>query len=100
MLFGRTKKAQEGGAVAPRDDAASHASTEQQGLKKNTFFERTGKMAAQRSSMNMDICIQGITLYAGDAGSAGGGIELIDRGTLALTYGLNYGMVGRNGVIT
>jgi hypothetical protein len=50
--------------------------------------------------MNMDICIQGITLYAGDAGSAGGGIELIDRGTLALTYGLNYGMVGRNGVIT
>jgi len=42
--------------------------------------------------------VQGITLYAGDADSLGGGVELIDRGTLALTYGLNYGMVGRNGV--
>eukprot|EP00960_Hanusia_phi_P032304 749795-Hanusia_phi.AAC.11 len=53
---------------------------------KPSFFERTGKNAAQRSSMQMDICVQNITLYAGQVGGPGGGPELIDRGTLALTY--------------
>lgn len=29
------------------------------------FFERTGKHAVQRASMQMDILVEGITLYAG-----------------------------------
>jgi hypothetical protein len=62
------------------------------------FFQRTGKNAAARSNNNMDIVVEGITLYAGQVGGPGGGEELIDRGTLKLTYGVKYGMVGRNGV--
>lgn len=42
--------------------------------------------------------MEGITLYAGQVGGPGGGEELIDRGILKLTYGVKYGMVGRNGV--
>jgi hypothetical protein len=34
-------------------------------LQKNTFFERTGKNAVQRASMQMDVYVEGITLYAG-----------------------------------
>ena len=37
---------------------------------KPSFFERTGKNAAQRSSMQMDICVQNITLYAGQVESS------------------------------
>ena len=92
-----------GGAVASDADAASESSTETAASKrivqeKQAFFERTGKNAAARKNMNMDISVTDITLYAGEVGGPGSGLELIDRGVLALTYGRNYGMVGRNGV--
>ena len=101
----QVEAAKKGGAVIKDPDAASTASTETAASKgaaagKQTFFERTGKNAAARKNMNMDISVTDITLYAGDAGSqAHGGEELLDRSTLALTYGRNYGMVGRNGVV-
>lgn len=92
-----------GGAVVGEVDAASVASTDTAVSKgaaadKQDFFERTGKNAAARKNMNMDIKVGDITLYAGQVGGPGGGEELIDRGILALTFGRNYGMVGRNGV--
>jgi hypothetical protein len=34
-------------------------------VQKNSFFERTGKNAVQRASMQMDVYLEGITLYAG-----------------------------------
>eukprot|EP00958_Prasinococcus_capsulatus_P002168 scaffold200_cov401-Prasinococcus_capsulatus_cf.AAC.4 len=52
---------------------------------------RFGPDAAERKNLNMDIKVTGITLYAGKQ-------ELISSGTLALTYGVKYGLVGRNGV--
>jgi len=97
-------KVKAGAVIKEKDaDAASAASTDtlaskMAALGKQDFFERTGKNAAARKNMNMDINVRDITLYAGQVGGPGGGEELIDRGTLALTYGRNYGMVGRNGV--
>eukprot|EP00283_Hemiselmis_rufescens_P020295 CAMPEP_0173449914 /NCGR_PEP_ID=MMETSP1357-20121228/43646_1 /TAXON_ID=77926 /ORGANISM="Hemiselmis rufescens, Strain PCC563" /LENGTH=82 /DNA_ID=CAMNT_0014416539 /DNA_START=52 /DNA_END=297 /DNA_ORIENTATION=+ len=66
----RAKKAQEGGATPPVGDDASLASTAtakssggKGGDSKHSepeFFERSGKHAAQRSNMNMDIYVEGI----------------------------------------
>ena len=55
------------------------------------FFQRTGTYAAKRKTMNMDIRIDGIRMCAGKQ-------ELLDHAVLALNYGRNYGLVGRNGV--
>lgn len=96
------------GATVSEADAASVASTDTAASKpsgqpdKPAFFERTGKNAAARKNMNMDISVTDIQLWAGQVGGSvdghAGGQELIDRATLALTFGRNYGMVGRNGV--
>jgi hypothetical protein len=91
------------GATVSEADAASVASTDTAASKpsgqadKPAFFERTGKNAAARKSMNMDISVTDIQLWAGQVGGSvdghAGGQELIDRATLALTFGRNYGMV-------
>ena len=41
--------------------------------------------------MEQDVHITGIQLFAGKQ-------ELISNGTLVLTYGTHYGLIGRNGV--
>ena len=96
------------GATVSEVDAASVASTDTAASKHAAqtdvpaFFERTGKNAAARKTMNMDISVTDIQLWAGQVGGSqdghAGGQELIDRAVLALTFGRNYGMVGRNGV--
>ena len=55
------------------------------------FFQRTGAAAATRKTMSLDIRIGGIRMCAGKQ-------ELLDSAVLALNFGLNYGLVGRNGV--
>ena len=44
-------------------------------------------------SFSSRVCVHAFKPVSGP-----GGVELIDRATLALTFGRNYGMVGRNGV--
>ena len=101
-------KEKAGATASKADEAASVASTESALSKASLsegpqgFFERTGANAQARKSMNMDISVTDIQLWAGQVGGHAdghqGGVELIDRATLALTFGRNYGMVGRNGV--
>mmetsp|Transcript_21575 Transcript_21575/g.65489 ORF Transcript_21575/g.65489 Transcript_21575/m.65489 type:complete len:837 (-) Transcript_21575:364-2874(-) len=55
------------------------------------FHQRTGKYAAKRKTMSMDIRVDDIRMCAGKQ-------ELLDRAILALNFGVKYGLVGRNGV--
>ena len=55
------------------------------------FHVRTGPDCALRQSLDMNIKVENFGLAAGSR-------ELIGSGTLQLTYGVKYGLVGRNGV--
>jgi ABC-type molybdenum transport system ATPase subunit/photorepair protein PhrA len=79
-------------------DAAKAAVVEEEdaGTKRPTaeelgFFVRTGPDAAMRANAEMNIIVDNIQLF-------GGKTELVQFGTLHLTYGMHYGLVGRNGV--
>lgn len=55
------------------------------------FQIRTGPDAARNRTRNLDIEVNDVTMYAG-------GSELLTNTTLKLVYGVNYGLIGRNGV--
>jgi ATP-binding cassette subfamily F protein 2 len=55
------------------------------------FHVRTGPDSALRQSLDMNIKVENFSLAAGAR-------ELIGAGLLSLTYGVKYGLVGRNGV--
>mmetsp|Transcript_20851 Transcript_20851/g.45691 ORF Transcript_20851/g.45691 Transcript_20851/m.45691 type:complete len:620 (-) Transcript_20851:607-2466(-) len=83
-------------AKAAAEQAAVAAEATQEGDGRPTaeelgFFIRSGPDAALRATANMDIKVGNIVLF-------GGKQELISGGTLQLTYGTHYGLVGRNGV--
>ena len=55
------------------------------------FQIRTGPDASRNRTRNLDIEVNDITMYAG-------GTELLCNTTVKLVYGVNYGLIGRNGV--
>ena len=76
---------------APEEEVPATAGDGRLSAAELGFFIRSGPDANLRKSLNMDIKVENIVLFAGKQ-------ELISYGTLALTYGRNYGLVGRNGV--
>ena len=55
------------------------------------FQIRTGPDASRNRTRNLDIEVNDVTMYAG-------GTELLCNTTVKLVYGVNYGLIGRNGV--
>jgi ABC-type molybdenum transport system ATPase subunit/photorepair protein PhrA len=55
------------------------------------FQIRTGPDAIRNMTRNLDLEVNDVTMYAG-------GQELLYNTTVKLVHGVNYGLVGRNGV--
>jgi ATPase subunit of ABC transporter with duplicated ATPase domains len=71
---------------SPRLDTGARLTSEDLG-----FQIRTGPDASRNRTRNLDIEINDVTMYAG-------GSELLNHAMVKLVYGVNYGLIGRNGV--